>query len=66
MSEPGWIAVELRRPQDGQLCLVRERHSFTWMNARFRATPVPRWEVGSDIYQYQFFVEWAPDGGGHG
>jgi len=31
------------------------------MRVTFRASPVARWEVDYSVFQYQFFVEWAPD-----
>ena len=61
MPEPTWVSVSLRHPKDGQVCLVREKYSVAPMRVTFRATPVARWEVDYSIYQYQFFVEWAPD-----
>jgi hypothetical protein len=61
MLEPTWVSVSLRRPKDGQVCLVRERQSVTPMRVTFRASPVARWEVDYSVFQYQFFVEWAPD-----
>jgi hypothetical protein len=60
MLEPAWVSASFRHPKDGQVCLVREKHSVAPMRVTFHATPVARWEVEYSVYQYQYFAEWAP------
>ena len=54
-----WVSLSAHRPRNCQRVYARLKDGMP-KKVTFYASPAPRWEGSSILYDFQYFTEWAP------